>query len=161
VFTQDPHASRLTGARSPRSALAEYGLIEPAWWKSQISICCRLRIGVEVGVTLHHPGQIYAYPLCRRSSTDVGVRAGVLPSKSAGLLQDLIQRRGTTTSGFFIRTNTRRLRTRVRPLRKSGLPAKASCHVYDLTPEQRWGLARALKPLPSSTTVCGTAPFLT
>jgi len=27
-----------------------------------------------------------------RSSTDVGVRAGVLPSKSAGLLQDLIQR---------------------------------------------------------------------
>jgi len=31
----------------------------------------------------------------------------------------------------------------------------------DLTPEQRWGLARALKPLPGQATVCGTAPFLT
>jgi len=92
--------------------------------------------------------------LCRPSQHACGVRAGLLPSKSARLAARSNSTRATTTSGFSGRTRDR-LRTDMRALSLRGLdcPDSAGCHIYRSHLRAALGLARALKPLPSNTTV--------
>jgi len=77
-----------------------------------------------------------------------------------GLLQDLIQRESDDNQRILYQDEHAIAFVPIcaRYPYEVWIAPKASCHIYRSHLRAALGLARALKPLPSSTTVCGTAP---
>lgn len=106
--------------------------------------------GIEVGVTLHHPhGQIYAYPFIPPvPARMLAMQQAYFREHQRGLLQDLIQKEIADNQRIiyqdedaiaFVPACARY------PYEVWIAPKQAVSTFTELTPAQRWGLAKALK----------------
>jgi UDPglucose--hexose-1-phosphate uridylyltransferase len=153
VFTQDPQASLSS------LPLSHLELLLQVWGDRTRIISEHPQIqyilpfenkGVEVGVTLHHPhGQIYAYPFVPPVPACMGAcQLDYYQQHQRGLLQDLIQKEIVDDQRVlyqdpwaiaFVPVCARY------PYEVWIAPIEPVANFLDLTPEQRAGLARALK----------------
>jgi len=106
--------------------------------------------GVEVGVTLHHPhGQIYAYPFVPPVPGRMWEREqAYYQMHQRGLLQDLIQREIEDNQRILYQDEFAIAFVPVcarYPYEVWIAPIQPVATFMDLTPKQRWGLAKALK----------------
>lgn len=153
VFTQDPQASLSS------LPLAHLELLLQVWGDRTRIISESPQIqyilpfenkGVEVGVTLHHPhGQIYAYPFVPPVPARMDAcQLDYFQQLHRGLLQDLIQKEIADDQRVlyqdpwaiaFVPVCARY------PYEVWIAPIQPVANFLELTPEQRAGLARALK----------------
>ncbi|ACC78996.1 galactose-1-phosphate uridylyltransferase [Nostoc punctiforme] len=106
--------------------------------------------GVEVGVTLHHPhGQIYAYPFIPPvPARMLSMQQEYYEKHRRGLLQDLIQKEIADNRRIIYQDEYAIAFVPVcarYPYEVWIAPKEPVSTFMDLTPEQRWGLAKALK----------------
>ncbi|MBN3891765.1 MAG: galactose-1-phosphate uridylyltransferase [Nostoc sp. JL31] len=106
--------------------------------------------GVEVGVTLHHPhGQIYAYPFIPPvPARMLSMQQEYYEKHRRGLLQDLIQKEIAADQRIIYQDEYAIAFVPVcarYPYEVWIAPKEPVSTFMDLTPEQRWGLAKALK----------------
>lgn len=106
--------------------------------------------GVEVGVTLHHPhGQIYAYPFVPPVPAQMqSCQQAHYEQHQRGLLQDLIQQEIKDNQRILYRDEWAIAFVPVcarYPYEVWIAPIQPVSSFLELTPEQRYGLARALK----------------
>lgn len=153
VFTQDPQASLSS------LPIDHIELLFQVWGDRTRAITQHPQIqyvlpfenkGVEVGVTLHHPhGQIYAYPFVPPVPARMGVcQLDYYQQHQRGLLQDLIQNEIGDNQRIlyqdewaiaFVPACARY------PYEVWIAPIQPVATFLDLTPDQRLGLAKALK----------------
>ncbi len=153
VFTQDPHTSL------GLLPLEHLDLLLQVWGDRtrvlgeipQIQYVLPFENkGVEVGVTLHHPhGQIYAYPFVPPVPARMLEQQQVYyQEKQRGLLADLIQQEIEANQRILYRDEFAIAFVPVcarYPYEVWIAPIQPVATFLDLTKEQRWGLARALK----------------
>ncbi|MBW4564804.1 MAG: galactose-1-phosphate uridylyltransferase [Mojavia pulchra JT2-VF2] len=106
--------------------------------------------GVEVGVTLHHPhGQIYAYPFIPPVPAKMlAMQQAYYQEHRRGLLEDLIQKEIADNQRIIYQDDHAIAFVPVcarYPYEVWIAPKQPVANFMDLTPQQRWGLARALK----------------
>jgi UDPglucose--hexose-1-phosphate uridylyltransferase len=106
--------------------------------------------GVEVGVTLHHPhGQIYAYPFVPPvAARELASQREFFAAHSRGLLEDLIEREIADGRRLLFITHAAVAFMPVCARYSYEVwvaPRRAVPSVAELTAQERWELARALK----------------
>lgn len=106
--------------------------------------------GVEVGVTLHHPhGQIYAYPFVPPVPARMAERQQAYYQKhQRGLLQDWIEKEIADNQRILYQDEWAIAFVPVcarYPYEVWVAPIQPAATLMDLSPEQRWSLAKALK----------------
>ncbi len=153
VFTQDPQASLVSLELDHLELLIQV-------WGDRTRVLSEVpqiqyvlpfeNKGVEVGVTLHHPhGQIYAYPFVPPVPARMGQQQqAYYQSHQRGLLQDLIQQEIADDQRILYRDEVAIAFVPVcarYPYEVWVAPIEPVATLMDLTPEQREGLARALK----------------
>ncbi len=153
VFTQDPHASLSS------LELTHLDLLLQVWADRTRVLGGRAHIqyvlpfenrGVEVGVTLHHPhGQIYAYPFVPPvPSRMLELQKVHYEQHRRGLLQDLIQNEIEDAKRIVYQDDCAIAFVPVcarYPYEVWIAPIEPVATWADLTAQQRWSLARALK----------------
>jgi UDPglucose--hexose-1-phosphate uridylyltransferase len=153
VFAQDPHSSLSA------LPLDHLELLLQVWGDrtrvlselSQIQYILPFENkGVEVGVTLHHPhGQIYAYPFVPPVPARMGdCQLAYYQQQQQGLLEDLIQKEIADNQRILYQDEWAIAFVPVcarYPYEVWIAPIQPAATFLDLTPEQRTGLARALK----------------
>lgn len=153
VFTQDPQA---TLSRLPLDHLE---LLLQVWGDRTRIIGSQPQIqyvlpfenkGVEVGVTLHHPhGQIYSYPFVPPVPARMDAcQKSYYNQHQRGLLQDLIQKEIDDDRRILYRDEWAIAFVPVcarYPYEVWVAPIDPVAHLTDLSPQQRQGLARAIK----------------
>ncbi|MCG6138738.1 MAG: galactose-1-phosphate uridylyltransferase [Nostoc sp. LLA-1] len=106
--------------------------------------------GVEVGVTLHHPhGQIYAYPFIPPvPARMLSMQQQYYQEHQRGLLQDLIEREIADNQRIIYQDEDAIAFVPVcarYPYEVWVAPIQPVSSFTELTPKQRWGLAKTLK----------------
>ncbi|BAY38457.1 galactose-1-phosphate uridylyltransferase [Nostoc sp. NIES-2111] len=153
VFTQDARASLSS------LELSHLDLLIQVWGDRTREIGANPQIqyvlpfenkGVEVGVTLHHPhGQIYAYPFVPPvPARMLEMQQQYYQSHRRGLLQDLIQQEIADNKRIIYRDEVAIAFVPVcarYPYEVWLAPIQPVSSFAELTPEQRHGLAKALK----------------
>ncbi|NJP08241.1 MAG: galactose-1-phosphate uridylyltransferase [Leptolyngbyaceae cyanobacterium RU_5_1] len=153
VFTQDPQASLSS------LPLDHLELLFQVWGDRTRAISQHPQIqyvlpfenkGVEVGVTLHHPhGQIYAYPFVPPVPAQMGAcQLEHYQQHQRGLLQDLIQNEIADQQRILYQDEWAIAFVPVcarYPYEVWIAPIQPVATFWDLSPEQRSGLAKALK----------------
>lgn len=153
VFTQDPKAALAS------LALDHLELLFQVWGDRSSALGSQPQIqyvlpfenkGVEVGVTLHHPhGQIYAYPFVPPVPARMGeCQHAYYEQQQRGLLPDLIQKEIEDNQRILYRDQWAMAWVPIcarYPYEVWIAPLQPTATFMDLTPEQRRGLARALK----------------
>ncbi|WP_315792133.1 galactose-1-phosphate uridylyltransferase [Fischerella sp. JS2] len=153
VFTQNPHASLSS------LELDHLDLLLQVWGDRTSVLGTNPHIqyvlpfenkGVEVGVTLHHPhGQIYAYPFIPPvPARMLEQQRRFYQENQRSLLEDLIQQEITENKRIIYQDEYAVAFVPVcarYPYEVWITPIQAVPSFDQLTPEQRWGLARALK----------------
>jgi len=153
VFTQNPQASLST------LPLDHLELLFQVWGDRTRMISQHTQIryvlpfenkGVEVGVTLHHPhGQIYAYPFVPPVPAQMGAsQLAYYQQHQRGLLQDLVQKEITDNQRILYQDEWAIAFVPVcarYPYEVWIAPIQPVATFPELTPEQRLGLAKALK----------------
>jgi len=153
VFTQDASASLSS------LELAHLDLLIEVWGDRTRELGANPQIqyvlpfenkGVEVGVTLHHPhGQIYAYPFVPPVPTRMlAMQQQYYQEHGRGLLQDLIQQEIADNQRIVYEDEDAIAFVPVcarYPYEVWIAPKQPVSSFMELTPAQRWGLAKALK----------------
>lgn len=153
VFTQDPKAALAS------LALDHLELLFQVWGDRSRALGSQPQIqyvlpfenkGVEVGVTLHHPhGQIYAYPFVPPVPARMGeCQHAYYEQQQRGLLPDLIQKEIEDNQRILYRDQWAMAWVPIcarYPYEVWIAPLQPTATFMDLSPEQRRGLARALK----------------
>jgi UDPglucose--hexose-1-phosphate uridylyltransferase len=153
VFTQDPQASLSS------LEIDHLDLLLQVWGDRTGGLGANGQIqyvlpfenkGVEVGVTLHHPhGQIYAYPFVPPvPARMLEMQQAYYQENQRGLLADLIQKEITETARIIYQDEYAIAFVPVcarYPYEVWIAPIQPVATFVELTAEQRWGLARALK----------------
>jgi UDPglucose--hexose-1-phosphate uridylyltransferase len=153
VFTQDPQASLSS------LEIDHLDLLLQVWGDRTRVLGANEQIqyvlpfenkGVEVGVTLHHPhGQIYAYPFVPPvPARMLEMQQAYYQENQRGLLADLIQKEIAATARIIYQDEYAIAFVPVcarYPYEVWIAPIQPVATFVELTAEQRWGLARALK----------------